>query len=194
MSLESIGPAAILSPDATRVVFVSKHAEDRTRLFTKLLDQPKAVELAGTEDANAPFFSPDGQWVGFFAGGRLKKVSVDGSQLVALCDASVGRGASWSDDGSFIVAALDNVSGLSRIPADGGAPTALTKLNGEERSHRWPQVLPGHDRVLFLVNLVAGNFAESHVAVARLGNSPTAVSEHTILLSNAGMYPRVLGD
>jgi serine/threonine-protein kinase len=191
VSLESIGTTVILSPDGTRLVYVSKRSDERTRLLTKLLDQPNRTEIPGTDDAYSPFFAPDGRWVGFFAAGKLKKVRLDGGQVVSLCDASAGRGASWSEDGSFIVAALDNQSALVRIPADGGTPTPITRFAGEERSHRWPQVLPGHNRVLFTVNSSPGNFANSGVAVVSFGDSGPP-SEHRVLFAEAGMSPRYL--
>ena len=75
-SWDGSGPDVILSPDGTRLVYVSKG-----KLFTRKLDQPKAIELADTEGAYAPFFSPDGQWVAFFVGvdpAKLKKISVEG--------------------------------------------------------------------------------------------------------------------
>src|SRR5207302_10772000 len=81
------GSDVIISPDGARLVFVSK-----SRLFTRRLNQPKATELAGTEGATAPFFSPDGQWVAFYAGGKLKKISAEGGAAIALCDAPSFRG------------------------------------------------------------------------------------------------------
>jgi serine/threonine-protein kinase len=56
------------------------------------MDQPKAVELAGAEGALAPFFSPDGRWVAFFAIGKLKKISVEGGSPIILCDAGASCG------------------------------------------------------------------------------------------------------
>ena len=137
------GADVILSPDGTRLVYVSK-----ARLFTRKLDQPQATELLGSEGAYAPFFSPDAQWVGFFAGGKLKKLSVDGGTPVVLCDSGIGLGGSWAEDGS-IVAALGALGPLSRIPANGGAPTLATELATGELLQRWPQVLPGGKAVLF---------------------------------------------
>ena len=137
------GTNAVLSPDGMRLVYVS-----RGRLFTRRLDQPKATELAGTEGAYAPFFSPDGQWVAFFTQGKLKKISVEGGAAVALCDAQFGGGGSWGEDGN-IIASLRGV--LSRISSAGGAPTPATEL-AQGETHRWPQVLPGGKAVLFTSN------------------------------------------
>src|SRR6202521_2428579 len=116
------GADTIISPDGTRLVYVSQG-----RLFTRRLDQPTAAELADTEGAYAPFFSPDGQWVAFFAGNKLKKISVDGGAAVNLCDAGSGGapGGSWGEDGN-IVASLNAVGALSRIPSTGGMPTPVT--------------------------------------------------------------------
>jgi serine/threonine-protein kinase len=144
----SLGPGpganAILSPDGTRLVYVSK-----SKLFTRLLDRPMAVELAGTEGASMPFFSPDGQWVAFFGEGKLKKVPVRGGPAIILCDRcriALLNGASWGEDGN-IIAVLDVT--LSLIPAAGGGPTRLTELAPGEIVHRWPQVLPGGKAILF---------------------------------------------
>ncbi len=187
MSLgSSTGPAAILSPDGDRIVFVSQSPEGTRRLYTRRLDQPASMALANTGDAYAPFFSPDGQWVGFFAGGKLKKTRLDGGETVVLCDAPAGRGASWSED-NMIVAALDVRNGLSQIPADGGKPASLTELNAEELSHRWPQVLPGGKAVLFMTNLTPANYAESAIVVASLVDH-----RRKTVLERGGMYPRYL--
>jgi serine/threonine-protein kinase len=119
----SIGPAVILSPDASRLVFVSKGPDGIHRLFVRCLDDSKTVQLPGTEGAYSPFFSPDGQWIGFFARGKLKKTRIDGAEPIPLCNASAARGATWTETGN-IIATLDAQSGLSQIPADGGTPAS----------------------------------------------------------------------
>ena len=149
------GADVILSPDGTRVVYVSQG-----RLFTRRLDQPNVTELTETQGAFAPFFSPDGQWVAFFAPGKLKKISVEGGAAIALCDSPTGRGGSWGDDGS-IIAAPDTNGGLSRIPSAGGSPTPVTELQSGESTHRWPQVLPGGKAVLFTAGSTGGTGYDS---------------------------------
>ena len=144
VALRSVrGADVIISPDGSRLVYLS-----RGKLFTRKLDQPKATELAGTEGAYAPFFSPDGQWVAFFDGSKLKKLSVEGGPQVALCDAFLGYGGSWGEDGN-IIASLSNVGALTRVSSSGGACTSATELAPGEAAHRWPQVLPGGKAVLF---------------------------------------------
>ena len=95
--------------------------------------------VAGTEGASAPFFSPDGQWIGFFAEGKLKKVPTEGGVAITLADAPNNRGGVWLADDA-IVYAPDYTSGLMRISSRGGKPETLTSLDAArgERTHRWP--------------------------------------------------------
>jgi serine/threonine protein kinase/Tol biopolymer transport system component len=137
------GADEIISPDGTRLVYVSQG-----RLFTRRLDQPNATVLAGAQAAYGPFFSPDGQWVAFFNATSLKKISVEGGSAITLCDAPFGMGGSWGEDGN-IIAATNLTGGLSRIPSAGGPPTPVTDLQNGEVTHRWPQILPGGKAVLF---------------------------------------------
>ena len=144
----SVGPSVILSPDGARLVFVSQGRDGVRRLFTRRLEQPEATQLSGSEGASAPFFSPDGQWGGFFAQGKLKKTRIDGGEPISLCDAPFGRGGSWGEDGR-IIAALDTLTPLSLVPSEGGTPLPVTELGLGENTHRWPQILPGGKNVLF---------------------------------------------
>src|SRR5262249_22361590 len=133
------------------------------------LDQPEATELAATDGAYSPFFSPDGKWVAFFASGKLKKIPIAGGAPIELCNVGNNpRGGSWGEDGS-IIAALSNTGGLSRISSDGGMPTSLTELAKGESTHRWPQILPGGKGVLFTVHSSAlAGFDEAAIEVMSL--------------------------
>jgi serine/threonine-protein kinase len=182
----TIGPAVILSPDGTRLVFVSRGKDGTPRLFTRRLDQAKAAGLPATEGAYAPFFSPDAQWVGFFAQGKLKKTRIDGGQPVSLCDAPAGRGASWGQDNN-IIAALDVQTTLAQVRSEGGRPISITELGPGELSHRWPHVLPGSKAVLFTVNREYAYHEHASIALVSLNDHRSR-----ILLDHAGMYPRYL--
>jgi Tol biopolymer transport system component len=163
------GTDVIVSPNGTRMVYVSQG-----RLFTRRLDQPDATELAGTQGANSPFFSPDGQWVAFFAQSEMKKISVDGGASIVLCAAPYSFGGSWAEDGN-IIAGLGLAGGLSRIPSAGGPPTPATDLQSGEVTHRWPQILPGGKTVLFTANTTAVGFEGANIEVMSLANHRTRI-------------------
>jgi serine/threonine-protein kinase len=141
---------AAISPDGSHIVFAVSSG-GVSRLAVRYLAQPNATPLPGTETAENPFFSPDGEWVAFATReGKIKKVSIHGGSPITLCDGGL-RGGSWGEDG-YIVAALGTGTGLSRIPEGGGPPQPLTTLENGEVTHRWPQVLPGGQAVLFSAN------------------------------------------
>jgi DNA-binding winged helix-turn-helix (wHTH) protein len=111
----------------------------RSVLWIRRFDSPAAAALQGTEEADFPFWSPDGRWLAFFARGKLKKIRADGGLVQVLCDAPWGRGGTWSRD-DVIVFAPEPRSALYRVPASGGVPTPVTSLATSpiERSHRFP--------------------------------------------------------
>jgi serine/threonine-protein kinase len=168
-------------------------------LAVRPLGQPNATPLAGTEGGSYPFFSPDGEWVAFGAGGKLKKISIHGGPTTTLCDASGLFGGAWVENG-FIVAALSGGAGLSRIPENGGSPQPLTKVENGEVTHRWPQILPGRKAVLFSASSAAANWEEAHVEVLSLktGQRKTVVpggffgrylpSGHLVYLRGGTLY------
>jgi eukaryotic-like serine/threonine-protein kinase len=139
-----------LSPDGRLMAFAGSSSEGPTRLWVRPLDSDTARELPGTEGAKYPFWSPDGHRLGFFAEGALKKVDLMGGAAETLCPASQPRGGSWNRDG-VIVFAPNTGSGLYRISASGGTPTALTTLDAKRRegSHRWPYFLPDDRHLLY---------------------------------------------
>jgi Tol biopolymer transport system component len=153
LNLDMDGPALALSPDGTTLVYTGLH-ENTQQLFVRPLDSVDAKPLPGTDGAFSPFFSPDGQWVGFFAEGKLKKAAVAGGAVQVLADASGPRGGSWGpDDTIYFTPVANTVSGIWKVSAAGGAASEVTQLDPTqgEISHRWPQVLPGGKALLFSV-------------------------------------------
>jgi WD40 repeat protein len=143
------GPRVMISPDGMRLVYSSGNPP---KLFIRGLDQPTATELPGTAGATACFFSPDGQWVGFPAGNKLNKISVEGGAVIPLgkVTARIFCGANWGEDGSILVG--EAYKGMARIPSGGGPATEVTELANGESAHQFPQMLPGGKAILFVAN------------------------------------------
>src|ERR1700680_2889043 len=130
------GPAVALSPDGTHLAYVARQGGTQ-QLYLRAMDSLEAKPIPGTEGGINPFFSPDGQWLGFFAGGKLKKVSVSGGAALTLGDAAFPRGASWGGQG-IIAFVPTNISVLQQVSDAGGALQPLARLGKGEVSQRWP--------------------------------------------------------
>jgi len=143
--------AMALSADGRRLAFVAS-SEGQALLWVRSLDSLSAQALPGTEDAFSPFWSPDGRFIGFFAGGKLKKIDASGAPPQTLCDAADSRGGTWNRDG-VIVFASSAFGLLYRVSAAGGEPSPVTALDQSrfETSHRWPYFLPDGRHFLYLV-------------------------------------------
>jgi len=146
-----------LSPDGTMLAFVSP--DEKTSgpmLFVQRVGDSAAAELAGTEDASYPFWSPDDTYVGFFAKGKLMKVAAGGGPPQTLAGAHAGRGGTWSAKNVIVYTPGAN-GGLWRVNADGtgNAPLSSSLYGKGEQSHRWAVFLPDGDHFLFW----AGDFS-----------------------------------
>jgi Tol biopolymer transport system component len=174
------GPAAILSPDGTRLALVATASDQKQRIYVRSLDQLQATALSGTEDARDPFFSPDGQWIGFFADEKLKKISVQGGAAVTLCDAPADRGGSWGENGT-IVFAQNTAGALSRVSSAGGTPQPLTTTldkQAGELTYRWPQVLPGGKTVLVTSSAGGGSWEDADIVVYSMASGERKTLQH----------------
>jgi Tol biopolymer transport system component/predicted Ser/Thr protein kinase len=166
-----------LSPDGTRLVYAIRGSDGMQQLATRLLNQATVTSLPGTENGNGPFFSPDGAWIGFAADSKLKKIPLNGGGPVTLCDASHLSGATWGEDGNILATLSSTVSGLSLIPSTGGAPRRLTTPGPGEVTHRWPQILPDGNAVLFTTSSSTISFENGNIDAFRIktGEKKTVV-------------------
>jgi serine/threonine-protein kinase len=136
-----------ISRDGRSVVFVGQAANGEAKaLYVRRVDELAARPLAGTEGATTPFLSPDGEWVGFYSRGALRKVSMAGGEPLTICAAPLLRGASWGEDGAIVYSSGEG--SLVRVAATGGEPAPLTRP-APGHQHRWPQHLPGGRTIVF---------------------------------------------
>ncbi len=148
-----LGPMLALSPDGQRLAFTVTGKDKVSRLYLRRMDQLEATLIPGTEEASAPFFSPDGQWVGFITVSRVKKVSVDGGVITELANVVSGSvGATWGPDG-YIYYNRFWTERLSRVPQNGGKPEIFSWPDAQrhEQSHRWPEALPDGKSLLITI-------------------------------------------
>jgi Tol biopolymer transport system component/predicted Ser/Thr protein kinase len=162
--------ALAFSPDGKRLAYVEEDRDRRRRIYIKEMDQFRARPLAGTEGAISPFFSPDGQWVGYVDHfqRKLKKVSVKGGEPIILGECLQFRGGTWGGDGSIIFTPVTD-TGLWRISESGDGLEQLTvpDANAGEYGHYWPQILPGGKYVLF-TDVRAGGLDEYQIELYSL--------------------------
>jgi eukaryotic-like serine/threonine-protein kinase len=141
-------PALDFSPDGKALTYVALGAGGIRQLAVRPIDSTEVRILPGTEGAEGPFFSPDGEWIGFWSQWKIRKVRTSGAGLPeVICDAVDFRGATWA--GHTIVLANDQSGPLVAVDESGGTPRELTTLNPGETGHRYPQALPDGDTVLF---------------------------------------------
>jgi Tol biopolymer transport system component len=162
-----------LSPDGRRLAFVT--GTNFRQLWVRPLDQVSAQPLAGTDGANAPFWSPDSRSVGFFAGGKLKRVDLTGGAPQELADAG-GGGGTWSSEG-VIVFAPAPARPLMRVPAAGGTPVAVTHPPTGQ-GDVVPQFLPDGRHILF-ARFVNGQQQVTVMVASLDGGEPTSVIAST---------------
>jgi hypothetical protein len=159
---QQLASTMALSPDGTDLAYVAIQSGTQ-QLYLRAMDSLDAKPISGAEGATEPFFSPDGQWLGFFAGGKLKKVSVSGGATISLNGAElIHAGASWGSQGTIIFGSATEP--LKQVSDSGGAPQSLTRFEKGETSHRWPEFLPGGKAVLFAAGNGA-NWSRASIAV-----------------------------
>ena len=163
-----------LSPDGRQLGLVAVDGRRRRQLWLRTMDSEVAHPIAGTEDASYPFWSPDSQSIGFFAGGHLKRVAAAGGPPIIICDAEDGRGGTWNAAGLILFAPRGINSPIMKVAASGGVPEPASHLDpARETAHRWPHFLPDGDHFLYLSDATAGGVAT--LRVGSLQNRDSAV-------------------
>ena len=185
---EASGLAGIaISPDGGRVVYRGSMVSGGTSLlFLRHLNQYEIAPIRGTERATSPFFSPDGEWLGFIADGKLKKVRLSGGVPSVICDApGAGHGGTWSRSDTILFSTSGNL-GLMKVSANGGVPEFVTHSDSKrERLHRWPTFLPDGNAFIY-VDAPSANFDQSTIYVRSLDTG------EQIELTQGGTRPRIL--
>jgi Tol biopolymer transport system component len=173
-------PSVALSPDGQEIVFMGVKGS-AVQLYARSLDEPEAKPIAGTENGVSPFFSPDGKWIGFFADGKLEKISLEGGTAQNLADAPNQRGGSWAPDGTIIFSP-EYSAGLLEISDSGGAPKQIIMPDQSkgERTYRWPEVLPNGKGVIFTAGMSnsAASYDDAEIAVYSFATKKIRVLTH----------------
>ncbi|HSS45337.1 MAG TPA: protein kinase, partial [Thermoanaerobaculia bacterium] len=162
-----------LSPDGRRLVFAARRADGRESLWVRPLAEGSAVSLAGTDGAEAPFWSPDSRFVGFFAEDKLKKIDVSGGPPVTLCDAPPGfPSGSWGSRHSILFTDSAGAS-FSLVEDGGGTPKIVLKPDPsrQETTISWPSFLPDGRHFLYVGR--SGEEKQTYVALASLDGGAT---------------------
>jgi Tol biopolymer transport system component/tRNA A-37 threonylcarbamoyl transferase component Bud32 len=162
-----------LSPDGRRIAFALTVENGRSQLWIRPLDAPTAHPLDGTDGAVHPFWSPDSRWLGFFVDGKLKKIDSQGGPPIALADAPVPSGGSWSRNGVILFSSNNDV--LRQVSASGGKaiPAAVAAAIGGTQCCPW--FLPDGEHYLFSAHTVTGAGSGVNLLVGSLSSTATKV-------------------
>lgn len=164
-----ISPALALSPDGRTLAYIAGSG-GQSRLFLRRLDRFDPDVVRSSEEARNPFFSPDGQWIGFFAGGSIKKVPTSGGNPDVVIDVGLQpRGATWTDTGQIIFAEA-GAPGLFAVDANGGDSRRISETESERVQHLWPHALP-NGAVVFTVRREDDGRTRESLAVLTVGTN-----------------------
>ncbi|MBI4472895.1 MAG: serine/threonine-protein kinase [Acidobacteria bacterium] len=186
----SLPSVLALSPDGMRLVYVARPGNS-TKLYIRSMNQLHATPIDGTEHGEQPFFSPDGQWIGFFAEGKLRKVALAGGSALTVAETPQAFGATWTRDDTIW---FGTRRGILRVAASGGKPEPAIPLEPGESAHYSPQFLPGGKAVLFMrfkdgrYSIVAHSLAtgERHLLIEPGRNARYVSTGHIIYALDDG--------
>jgi len=183
--------AMVLSPDGRHIAFVARSDDGKQMLWVRALDALTAQPLAGTDGAMFPFWSPDSRFIGFFSAGKMRKIDATGGPSQALCDATDGRGGSWSDDGQILFTPSTS-DPIYKVSAAGGAPVAVTQIDPKnaEVSHRFPDFLPDHVHFLYLVEARAETEGSEGGFTLFVGSTQSKTRKRLLATNSSARYAK----
>src|SRR6266851_1084786 len=173
-----------ISPDGLNLAYVAStpSPDSKSALWLRPMASLRARMLPGTEAAGFPFWSADGRYIGFFAGGKLKKIDTQGGPPSLICDAPDGRGGSWNQQGDIVFTPTVN-SPIYRVSASGGPISQLTTQDPSknETTHRWPWFLPDGRHYIFLAGstFTPSDSATNSIMMGSLDSKETKLLFHT---------------
>ena len=144
-------PSFALSPDGHKLVFSAESSGTAATLWLRSIDDVATRQLAGTDGAHYPFWSPDSRWIGFVADGKLKKIPAAGGAVQIITDVSTDfRGGSWGDGDTIVFGS--GRQPIVSVSSSGGKSQPVTGIDTsrQETTHRFPALLP-HRHVLYLI-------------------------------------------
>ncbi len=165
------GGMPVLSPQGDKIAFVA-HSGESKLLWVRSLNNDSSQSLGGTAGASHPFWSPDGQFIGFFADGKLKRIAAGGGALTTVAEATNSRGGTWGSS-NVIVFASDFQGPLTQVSAQGGttSPASVVDLR-KHSTHRWPWFLPDGKHFIFLATShVGGDVRQNGIYFGSIDNT-----------------------
>ena len=178
MTFPREGRAVAISPDGNLLGYAAKN-----ELYLRAFGSAVATQIPGSNDGTAPFFSPDGEWIGFFTTRQLKKVAVSGGLPFVVCDVPRGLSGTWGVDGT-IVFSRHGLTGLFRVQASGGSSEQFTTRIDSDGDHDFPDFLPDGKAVLFSISGPNFNFDDGQIVAQSL-----ETGERTVVV-DGGFNPR----
>ena len=168
--------AFAVNPAGTEIVFSSYRTADQFQLMRRSLSEDGAVPIAGTEGANEPIFSPDGQWLAFIQNGRLRRMPAAGGAAIDLAEIGGAQGGSFAPDGSIVFNAQHG-EGLLRVAAGDAKPSTITTVDDAagQAGHHWPHVLPGGTHLLYTMELDGKSYSDAQIMIAGIDGSDRRV-------------------
>jgi eukaryotic-like serine/threonine-protein kinase len=168
---DDVGGHSAISPDGTMIVFTGMDSLSQSRLWIRPMNSPEARSLAGTEEAQYPFWSPDSRSVGFFADGKLKTIDAAGGPVFTLADAPFGRGGAWSSNNEILFAPSITDPNLFAVLATGGTPRRVTSIESDGNvAPRFPSFLPDGNHFIFTEINLDGVWNQSTVYAGSLSD------------------------